>query len=145
MNKAQITRVLVEGDRGLLRKLCDDIERNYPVSIVKGPEKSLVMSKAKDSVSEQPFFLGEILVTECIVDVRGTHGIGILIGEHPEAAYELAVVDAAMNAKLPETRDWIAVFKEEERRIIARLHRERALVMGTKVNFDTMEESYGKL
>lgn len=136
--------MLIEGSRELPRKLCEQIERHYTVSIVRGPEKSLVMSKARDSVSRQPFYLGEILVTECIVDIQGTHGIGILIGEQAEKAYELAVVDAAMNANLPETKDWLSEIKAEEARLDARLKQEQALVMKTKVHFDTMEETYGK-
>lgn len=144
MKKSQITRVLIEGDRELLRKLCGEIEARYPVSVVTAPEKSLVMSKARDSVSQQPFFIGEIMVTECIVDIQGTHGFGILIGEHAEKAYELAVVDAAMNAALPETKDWISAFRAEEERLTTRLRQERELAMKTKVHFDTMEEAYGK-
>jgi len=144
LKKSQITRVLIEGDRELLRKLSGEIEERYPVAIVRTPEKSLVMSKARDSVSQQPFFVGEILVSECIVDIQGTHGFGALIGEDAEKAYELAVIDAAMNASLPETKDWISVLKTEEERIATRLLQDRELVMKTKVNFDTMEEAYGK-
>ncbi|WP_199616337.1 phosphonate C-P lyase system protein PhnG [Paenibacillus alkalitolerans] len=144
MNRSQITRVLIEGDRELLRKLCGEIESRYPVSIVRAPEKSLVMSKARDSVSQQPFFIGEVLITECTVAVEGTHGFGALIGEDAEKAYELAVVDAAMNAKLPATEGWISELLQEEERIAARLRKKQSMVMRTKVNFDTMEESYGK-
>jgi len=143
LKRSQITRVLIEGDPGLSRKLCEQIERGHAVAIVRGPEKSLVMGKARDSVSRQPFYLGEILVTECVVDIGGTHGIGVLIGEHPERAYELAVIDAALNAGLSETKDWTDEFRAEEARIASRLKREHALVMKTKVQFDTMEESYG--
>lgn len=144
MKKSQITRTLIEGDPALLRKLCAEIEERYTVAVVAAPGKSLVMSKAKDSVSQQPFYIGEIMVTECIVDIQGTHGFGILIGEHAEKAYELAVVDAAMNAALPETKGWISALRAEEERIASRLRQERERVMKTKVNFDTMEEAYGK-
>ncbi|WP_248927622.1 phosphonate C-P lyase system protein PhnG [Paenibacillus hamazuiensis] len=144
LKRSRMTRILIDGDPALLHRLCGQIEARYEPAVVKPPEKSLVMSKARDSVSQQPFYLGEVLVTECTVAIGDAHGFGILIGEDAERAYELAVVDAALNAKLPETEAWEAELLEEERRTAERRAREHELVMKTRVHFDTMEESYGK-
>ncbi|MFE5323117.1 phosphonate C-P lyase system protein PhnG [Paenibacillus sp. NPDC056579] len=144
LTRTQITRILIEGDRKLLQQLCCQIEERHEITVVKPPEKSLVMSKARDSVSGQPFYLGEVLVTECTIALGDVHGFGLLIGEDAERAYELAVVDAAMMATLPETEGWFELLKKEEQRIAERRALESARIMKTRVQFDTMEESYGK-
>ncbi|WP_165971924.1 phosphonate C-P lyase system protein PhnG [Paenibacillus piri] len=141
---SQITRVLIEGDPGLLARLCGQVERSYEVRTVRQPEKSLVMSKARDSVSRQPFFMGEILVTECTVEIGEVYGFGVLMGEDAERAYQLAVVDAALHAKLPITESWTALLFEEEQNIAQRHRKEHNQAMKSKVNFDTMEEYNAK-
>jgi alpha-D-ribose 1-methylphosphonate 5-triphosphate synthase subunit PhnG len=144
VKKSQITRILIEGDRELLRRLCEAAEAGGEVELVKQPEKSLVMTKARDSVSEQPFYLGEVLVTECTVAIRGAYGFGVLMGEDAERAYQLAVVDAAYHAGLPITAEWDELLLAEERNIRLRHSREQAGVLRTQVHFDTTEEYYGK-
>ncbi|TBL70523.1 phosphonate C-P lyase system protein PhnG [Paenibacillus thalictri] len=144
LKRSQITRILIEGDRQLLKRLCALVEETAEPVVVKAPEKSLVMSKARDSVSGQPFYLGEILVTECTVALGETHGFGLLIGEDAQSAYELAVVDAAFHAGLPVTANWTSLLEQEEQRIAKRRAEEQERIMKTRVHFDTMEESYGK-
>ncbi len=144
MKKSQISRILIEGNPDLLQRLCEQIEQRYEVTEVKPPEKSLVMTKAKDSVSGQPFYLGEVLVTECTISIDGVYGFGALMGEHPEKAYQLAVVDAAFHAKLPETESWYVELQAEVEQITARHRLEYSQAMRTKVNFDTMEEYNAK-
>ncbi|MDF2725368.1 MAG: phnG, partial [Paenibacillus sp.] len=107
-------------------------------------EKSLVMSKARDSVSQQPFYLGEILVTECTISLGGAYGFGVLMGEDAERSYQLAVVDGAFQAKLPETEQWMALLAEEEGRIEARHRLQYSQAVRSRVNFDTMEEYHAK-
>ena len=81
MKKYDLTRILVEGNHLILKKFVAEIEQNYEVVITKLPEKGLVMMKTNDSVSNQPFYLGELLVTECTVSVNESIGFGIIIGE----------------------------------------------------------------
>ncbi|MDF2717426.1 MAG: phnG [Paenibacillus sp.] len=144
VKKSRMTRILIEGDRALLSRLCEEAEAGGEVEVVRQPEKSLVMTKARDSVSEQPFYLGEVLVTECTVSIRGAYGFGVLIGEDAERAYRLAVVDAAYHAGLPMTADWEALLVAEERNIRMRHRQEESGVLRTQVHFDTTEEYYGK-
>lgn len=144
MKKWQIARILIEGDRSLLQRLCEQIERKYSMETVKPPERSLVMTKANDSVSQKPFYLGEVLVTECTVSIQGVYGFGVLMGEDAERAYQLAVVDAAFQAKLPETGAWEPELLAEEKRIAVRQRTVYSQSAKTKVNFDTMEEYNAK-
>jgi alpha-D-ribose 1-methylphosphonate 5-triphosphate synthase subunit PhnG len=144
MKRSQITRALIEGDGTLLDRLCEQIEQSYTITVIKPPEKSLVMTKANDSVSQQPFYLGEVLVTECTISIDGIYGFGVLMGEEAERAYQLAVVDGAFQAKLPETEGWYAELLLKEQSITAAHRLEYSQAMKTKVNFDTMEEYNAK-
>jgi alpha-D-ribose 1-methylphosphonate 5-triphosphate synthase subunit PhnG len=137
LRRKERTKILVEGDSGLLERLAEQVERNYRIEVVREPEKSLVMSKARDSVANQLFCLGEILITECTVALNDVHGFGAIIGEYGDRAYKLAVVDAAYRAEVPETSAWATLLQEEERRIKQRHAEEHARILQTKVQFDT--------
>jgi alpha-D-ribose 1-methylphosphonate 5-triphosphate synthase subunit PhnG len=144
MKKSRLTFVLVEGDPSLLEKLALQIEQRHKVTLVREPEKSLVMNKARDSVSGNPFFMGEILITECTVSIEDVYGFGAIMGEDADRAYQLAIVDSAFNAKLPETLDWEQLLIEEEFKIDHKKRQEHSRIMKSKVNFDTMGEYHAK-
>jgi alpha-D-ribose 1-methylphosphonate 5-triphosphate synthase subunit PhnG len=144
MKRSRRTRILVEGKRTLLERLTSEIEASSNVRTLRSPETSLVMGKAKDSVSGQPFFIGEILVTECTVELDGTTGFGICLGEEPEKAYCLAVVDAAFQAGHPDIPVWTELLQEEEKHVLQREKQELERILQTKVHFETAEEYYAK-
>lgn len=144
MKKSQLTKILIEGNPELLAKMAEQIEVCYDVFIESGPEKSLVMVKNQNSVTKQRFYSGEVLVTECKVSLNGNYGLGVIMGEKSEQAYQLAVVDAACNAQLPETNEWLPLLEKEAEAIKERHLKEANLVAGSKVNFDTMEDYHAK-
>ncbi|MFB5188994.1 phosphonate C-P lyase system protein PhnG [Alicyclobacillus fastidiosus] len=144
MKRKQMTRILVEGDRTLLERLASQVEAAHEVHVNRKPENSLVMMKTFDPVASQPFYLGEVMVTQCTVTVNGHRGIGVLMGDEPDRAYYLAVVDAAVNASIPESFLWEPVLLEEEKRVNRRQYEEYARVEKSKVQFETMEEHYAK-
>jgi alpha-D-ribose 1-methylphosphonate 5-triphosphate synthase subunit PhnG len=144
MKKSRLTRILVEGNPDLLLALAEQIENKYELSIVRQPEKSLVMNKVRDSVSGQPFYMGEVLITECTVSIMDVFGFGAIMGEQPYRAYQLALVDAAWNAKLQETVKWTPLLEAEEQKMEQKHRQEHSRVMRTKVNFNTMEEYHAK-
>lgn len=144
MKKSQISRILIDGNPQLVESLSHEIEQKYLVTMIKPPEKSLVMTKARDSVSQQPFYIGEVLVTECTVSLNDVYGFGVLMGEDAQKSYQLAVVDAAFMANLPETKAWSERLLEEEEQIVVKHRLAYSQAMKTKVNFDTMEEYNAK-
>ncbi|AET61062.1 hypothetical protein HPL003_21670 [Paenibacillus terrae HPL-003] len=141
MRTSQRTRILVEGDRDLLIQFATQVEERYPIRIEKPPMKSLAMSKARDLVTRHPFYLGEVLLTECTVSIENRYGFGTMIGEDLDKAYALAVVDAAYRARLPITSAWSDALLEEERRIERRHQEQLAASLRTKVDFATKEEN----
>ncbi|MDD9150024.1 phosphonate C-P lyase system protein PhnG [Sporolactobacillus sp. CQH2019] len=140
MNKRRLSKILVNCDMALLKKLSGQAEALEKIRIERAPQTSLVMMKTRDSVSMQPFYMGEVLVTECAVSVRNTFGIGVVIGEQPERAYRIAVIDAALNAGLPAVKDWSPVLEAAEKRMTGQRKLEHARASASKVNFDTMGE-----
>ncbi len=143
MKKSQMTKVLIEADPALLAQLATEVEEVCRVELIREPERSLVMTKARDSVSLQPFYIGEVLITECTVSVDGINGFGALLGEQPERAYQLALVDGAMNAKHPVTAHWAPVFEQAAAQVEHKHRVDHTRMLKTKVNFDTLEENYG--
>lgn len=144
MKRKELTRTLIEGDPAFLERLARQMEEAHSVEIVRPAEGSLVMLKALDSVSEQPFYLGEVMVTECTVTVNGTRGFGVIVGDQPQRAYQLAVVDACRNANVPEAADWEPLIAAEAARVAQRQNEEFTQLEKSRVQFETMEEHYAK-
>lgn len=140
MKKSRLSKILIEGNPQLLEKLAAQVQETHTVNVKRSPSTGLVMMKTRDSVSRQPFYMGEVLITECTVEINGIFGMGVLMGEEPDRAYSIALVDAAFNAKLPITDVWLTELEEEERKINSYQQIEMSKLAGSKVNFDTMED-----
>ena len=80
LEKLRLTKILIEGNPNLLAQLADEIEKSHDITIESGPEKSLVMMKSQNSVTKQPFYSGEVLVTECKVSINQLLWIGCHYG-----------------------------------------------------------------
>lgn len=140
MKKSRLTKILVEGDEQFLQQLVSEVEEVASIQIERKPSTGLVMVKTRDSVSMQPFYMGEILVTECTVSINGKFGMGVIQGEQPNRSYQIAVIDAAFNAKLPIVSKLLPKLENEEQKIENKHLKEAAISAQTRVHFDTMED-----
>ena len=141
MDRSRRTRTLIEGSAELRRELSALVAARRSVLAVDESRGALVMVKARESAKNGLFYIGELLVTEAKVQIEGTIGIGIIAGDEPEAAVELAIIDAACNAALEETSGWDALFAEEEARIARREEAEASRIARTRVAFESMDRS----
>ncbi|KJS21994.1 MAG: phosphonate C-P lyase [Clostridiaceae bacterium BRH_c20a] len=139
MLRKRRTTILVKGDQKLAKSLAEQIIKNYNVKVMQKPENGLVMVKMRESSARKLFYLGELLVTECKVQINEVLGVGLVSGDRQELAYYLAVIDAACNAALPETKSWESVLMVEEEKIAAHEAKEHLKLLRTKVNFETMD------
>lgn len=139
MKRKQRTEILVNGSPGLAAALAGEIRSRYPVAMIEEPNHGLVMVKVRETAQQSLFYLGEVLVTECKVQIEGAMGVGIIKGDEPERAFDLAVVDAAYAAGLKETSSWSAALQAEGERIAAERAAFYAGVLRTKVDFETMD------
>jgi len=109
------------------------------MTIPRPPRSGLIMMTVKDSF-ETDFHLGEVLVTEAAVTVRGSEGFGMVAGEEPRKALARAAADALLRAGRPEPlcQAVLACLARAQRRQVARLAGEAALTAATRVRFDLM-------
>ncbi|UAK16100.1 phosphonate C-P lyase system protein PhnG [Sporolactobacillus terrae] len=138
MNKQRLSRILNACSLSLLKEITEQLEQTLCLQVERFPQTSLVMMKARDSVSDQPFYVGEVLVTECTVSFNQKFGIGLVVGEAPQRAYCMAAVDAAINAGFPILEQWRERLEAAEGAIIAERNAECARSAESQVHFDTM-------
>ncbi|MCL6459404.1 MAG: phosphonate C-P lyase system protein PhnG [Gorillibacterium sp.] len=140
MIRAKRTEILIEGTRDIPACFAQEIESKYQVRLIEQPNNGTVMVKMKETAQRSQFYLGEVFVTECKVKINQAIGLGIVQGHEPELAYQLAVIDAAYQAGLEETKPWTDVLLAEERAIVQGRMMINAKVLETKVNFETMDD-----
>ncbi len=141
MRRRERTRILIEGDRSLARRIASGIEASLPVTVLDDPREGLVMVKVRESAKRQQFFLGEVLMTSCRVKVNGSQGLGMAMGDDRDLAYDLAVIDAAcsLDEGQAELARWEEELLAERGRIDAAARQKRAVANKTRVDFSTME------
>ncbi|MCM3762204.1 phosphonate C-P lyase system protein PhnG [Alkalihalobacillus oceani] len=141
MKRRRRTEILIKGSPTLAEVMAATILENYEVKVIQESEHGLVMMKVRETSQKSLFYPGEVLVTECKVQVEGKVGIGIVTGDKPELARHLAIIDAAYQANVPETMKWDALLANEEQAIADVKATERKSILKTKVNFETMDIS----
>lgn len=140
LDRRRRTRILVLGDPQLCRSWADDIRSRHVVETLEPARAGLVMVQVRESARRSVFHLGEVLVTEAKVRVASRPGLGLLRGWDPERAVDLAVIDAACRAGLPEAQQWLPRLVAAEAQLEVRLADERSLLDTTKVDFQTMDQ-----
>ncbi|MDR2197238.1 MAG: phosphonate C-P lyase system protein PhnG [Coriobacteriales bacterium] len=143
LSRRRRTRVLIEGDAGLARELCAQIEALAPIERLDGPREILLMNKVRESAQNSLFYLGEALLTECKVRLGQSIGIGLILGRKAERAYELAVIDAAFGARTvpaiaAQMPGWCAALEQEEERLSVHERAARDRLEATRVSFADM-------
>ncbi|MDF1509601.1 phosphonate C-P lyase system protein PhnG [Robertmurraya sp. DFI.2.37] len=141
MKRRRRTEILINGSRTLVEQLAQTITDNYRVKAIQEPEHGLVMMKVRETSKKSLFYLGEALVTECKVQVEEVIGMGIVIGDQKDFAYKLAIIDAAFEAQLAETDEWIKLLESEEEKVLQARRLEEQSILKTKVQFETMDVS----
>lgn len=139
MKRKRRTEILINGSSEVVKAMADEILQGYEVKTIQEPEHGLVMMKVRETSKRSLFYLGEVLVTECKVQIQNSIGIGIIKGDQPELSRQLAIVDAAFQEELPETNGWIITLEMEEKKIQEKKEAFHQGVLKTKVNFETMD------
>jgi len=139
MIRKKRTEILIKGSAEVSVKLAQEILTCYDVKTIEEPNNSLVMVKVRESAKRSLFYLGEVLITECKVMINGSLGFGMVKGHEPALVYNLAIIDAAYNANLPQTKEWTKTLLLEEAHINKECEALKNKVLKTKVNFDNMD------
>lgn len=139
MKRKKRTKILINGSSEVSEKLAKQITDRHEVRMIEEPNNGLVMVKMEENAKKSLFYLGEVFVTECKVQIDGQLGIGILKGDRAERSYHLAVIDAAYQAGLEEVEGWTEILLAEEEKIAANRKAFDNKVLQTKVNFENMD------
>jgi alpha-D-ribose 1-methylphosphonate 5-triphosphate synthase subunit PhnG len=139
MNRARRTRILVQATRELSRDLAEEVLRSHEVQELESPDHGLVMAKIRESARASLFYLGDVLITEAKVRIGEAVGIGLVAGDAPEQAKDLAVIDAAYNASLPLTLAWERRLVAEEAVVESEERSGEARIQRTLVSFESMD------
>ncbi|WP_289142861.1 phosphonate C-P lyase system protein PhnG [uncultured Brevibacillus sp.] len=140
MKRKRRTEILINGSKELAAQLADEIIHHYDVETIEEPNNGLVMVKVRETAKKSMFYMGEVFVTECKVQINGSIGLGIVKSHDHELAYQLAVIDAAYNVGLQETSEWTSRLLGEEERIVEQRKTAQSKVLKTKVSFETMDD-----
>ena len=97
MEKKELFRIMAAADGSMLRELAQPLAEKYGVSVVKAPAKTLAMIKLREPVKNSLFYLGEALVCDTVVELGGTKGTAVVMGDDFDKVSSMAVIDAAFN------------------------------------------------
>lgn len=136
MDKRRISKILARASREEVRELAEEIKTAFSPVIIKAPEKSLTMIRMREPVQESLFYLGEVIVSEAIVELDGAKGMAVLMGDDFDKVLDMAVIDAACNKGVFQRYD---VLEQLENAQNERLEKENAMFMQTMVNFQSMD------
>ncbi|MGG4180731.1 phosphonate C-P lyase system protein PhnG [Virgibacillus pantothenticus] len=139
MKRRRRTEILVQANTDLAKSLAYQIKQTYTYKEIVAPQYGLTMVKMRESAKKSLFYIGEMLVTEAKVEINEQIGIGVVQGMQDDLATNLAIIDAAYNAQLPETLAWEDVLLEAEADIHHKRAKQQAELMETKVSFETMD------
>ena len=136
MEKRRISKILARAGKEQVKRLADEIKENYSPVIVRAPEKSLTMIRLREPVQESLFYLGEVIVSEAIVDLDGAKGVAVIMGDDFDKVLDMAVIDAACNKGVFQRYDFLEQLEKEQTH---RLEKENAFFMQTMVSFHSMD------
>ncbi len=138
MKKQKMFSIMAATDAGIIHKMAEKISSKYEVTIIKKPSKTLTMIKMREPVKKSLFYLGEVMVTETIVEINSIKGMAVTMGDDFDKVLSMAVIDCGFNNKFPEMQ---AIEKELEQiyaKQLDRKEKENALHLKTMVNFNSM-------
>ncbi|WP_059103106.1 phosphonate C-P lyase system protein PhnG [Shouchella shacheensis] len=139
MKRRRRTEILVQTSADLAKQLAETILQKHNCKEIVSPRYGLTMVKMRESAKQSLFYIGEVLITEAKVEIQQQTGIGLVQGMEDELAKNLAIIDAAYKAHLPETKQWQSLLLQAEAELNAKKAKEQAELLQTKVQFETMD------
>lgn len=132
--------LLARAERAEVIEIADRcLESAAEPRVMRGPEVGMVMLTVREPVEATRFHLGEVLVTTCEVEHRGTRGWVMRMGDDRHAALAAAVLDAEAVADGPLADDVEALCARTADRMARERAREWADVHPTIVDFEEMD------
>ena len=112
------------------------------VAVIRKPAKTLVMVRMRETVAKAEFYLGELLAAEAMVELEGTKGFSLLMGDDLDKAFSAAVLDALRRSGLPQWEAVRLALEQEEKRQQQEERREICRHNASRVQFNTLDVEY---
>lgn len=139
LKRRQLTELLVRSDQALLNQVVDHLEKTCQFEIMSPPVEGLAMIKLREHAQNSLFYVGEVQVTECRVRLGDVIGTGLIQGPYPYRAIQLAKVDAAYRAGVPELWELQPLLDDYQWQLKQADWSAWQTTLETKVDFSTME------
>ena len=117
------------------KQMCEEAEMN----LLEEPSTGLTMINMRESAKQSLFYLGEVLISEAKVECRGHIGIGMIVGNELQKAYDLAVIDAGYQAELAIILRFEQELMKEKKWIDEQRAIQNQNILKTRVSFETMD------
>lgn len=141
MDKKRLFQIMANADREIIGQLAKKTKQENHIVIVKEPAKTLAMIKMREPVQSSMFYIGEVIVTECMVELDGTCGMAVTMGDDFEKTLDMAIIDAAYNKGIFKEEEKLAALEREQQ---IRYQKENAMHLKTMVNFKSMDQEVPK-
>ncbi len=137
--KDELRWLFVEASKDALEGWVQEMEsRMEGIELAGPPKKMLCMAVAEESLENQKFCLGEVLLTECEVLYQGHRFLGRSLGEEPLRALATAVLEAAL-AEAPTILEKMRRSFDAEKARITEMAQKASKALGsTRVRFEAM-------
>ena len=132
--------IFCECDESAFHQLIQAFEKQLDIELIKKPEISMTVIHARDTVEGQEFILGEALTTQTEVLIQHKIGYGVCLGDAPQRAYGLAILDALRQIGGPLWQQALSFAQKEAIKIQQQTFEDQQRIMTTKVDFKLMEE-----
>lgn len=144
LNTQDMTKILGRSKSKKLFKWSEKIEEMSDIKILKDSKMGLVMMRMNDMSHNETFNLGEVLITDCTVTIDDMFGYGVIMGNQPDRAKAMAIIDAIIHSKDMKWKSLITDFnswlEEEMKQQEKEDGKEFALIKKSRVEFETMNE-----
>jgi alpha-D-ribose 1-methylphosphonate 5-triphosphate synthase subunit PhnG len=141
MEKMRLFTIMAKAGPEILSQMAEEIKRDHEVLVIKEPGKTLAMIKMREPVESSLFYLGEVIVCEAAVEIEGTKGMAVTMGDQTEKVLHMAIIDAAVNKGVFTGMDTLLRL---ERLQSEDAMRENAMHLKTMVNFTSMDQEVPK-
>lgn len=140
LDRKEYSKILALAECSQVKSLSSIIEKTYKVRVVRPAQKTLTMMQFREPVKSSLFYLGEVLCSECTVEINEVQGAAVIIGDDFAKATAAAVIDAAYNAGVPECAEINKQIITLGKNQLAARKALNAELKKSRVSFNTMGE-----
>ncbi|ACK65048.1 phosphonate C-P lyase system protein PhnG [Rippkaea orientalis PCC 8801] len=138
-------RALTAHPNTIVQDLAEKLTQNWQLTYQSLPQTGLSLLPLEDGVFHQPYYLGEIPLTQVSIELKNDQnqsfaGASQLMENDPDFALALAVCDAIMAHQLPGSEEVLKLINQglEKRALEDQI--KSAILAKTKVNFSLLSQ-----